>query len=189
MVQQLSTVLYVILLFINTFILCPTIFSMGIMYEHSMNVDEVMLRLDLLKRNRSSIYEQIILNCSELINQYPEFGVPPRIDLCKGYYTALKLGKLVLLLSALYNIYLFHLLFGLSLLIIIIMGFLSTIVYYTDITANGLPVLLLGLMILVCNYFIIVIHEHLSLNFYNRTNGQNLKIKSCLSTDNDKYTW
>ncbi|CAM4928550.1 unnamed protein product [Rotaria socialis] len=152
---------------VNGLISIPAMFSMGMFYEHSREVDQAILRLNSLKRNRSNVFQYIMLNCSELVHEYPEFGASPQVDLCEGYGLAVKLGKLAVLSSVLYNIYLFYILYDLSLLLVIIIGIsfaFSVIATFVDDTWF-LP--LLESILILTGYFIIV--GHLFRNFNDQT--------------------
>jgi hypothetical protein len=71
MVEQLSTGYYMILMSINTLILIPAIFSLGIFFEQSNRIQEDPIHLKMFKENQSKIYEYVITHCSQLLHYYP----------------------------------------------------------------------------------------------------------------------
>jgi hypothetical protein len=111
MVEQLSAGYYMILMSINTLILIPVMFSIGIFFQKLREIQETIFPLKLLGKNESKIFENVLANCLQLEDKYPEFDVLPRIDICQGYNFALKLFKLGLISSILYNIYLLNFLY------------------------------------------------------------------------------
>jgi hypothetical protein len=131
MSQRLSTGSYIILIMVNAFIAVMALFSMGIFYGHSQQLDWAMLRLDSSKRNRSKILEYIRSNCSQLIVEYSEFYTFSKAELCDAYGFSVKLGKIVVVLSTLYDMYLLYGLYNVHRLVIIIM---STFVSYINFT-------------------------------------------------------
>ncbi|CAF3200457.1 unnamed protein product [Rotaria socialis] len=177
MAKRLSTKFYIILILVNGLISIPAMFSMGMFYEHSREVDQAILRLNSLKRNRSNVFQYIMLNCSELVHEYPEFGASPQVDLCEGYGLAVKLGKLAVLSSVLYNIYLFYILYDLSLLLVIIIGIsfaFSVIATFVDDTWF-LP--LLESILILTGYFIIVGHLFRNFNDHTQKNHSDSRIR------------
>ncbi len=88
MTEPLPVTSYVMLILVNTVILVPAIFSMGMLYQHSTEVDKSMRQLDAFKRNRFEIYRYGTLNCSQLLIEYPEFILFVQLDLYKTYMLA-----------------------------------------------------------------------------------------------------
>lgn len=86
MFQQLSSLTYLSLTMINTIIGIIGTFSLGL------------------------IHDQSKLNCPFIIFDYPG-NVSLQMDHCHLYESSLKLIKLVIILSACYNVYLIHIFF------------------------------------------------------------------------------
>ena len=104
MSKILSTLTYMLLLTINTPFIFITGFSIGIFWAHSEEFEKALLRLDLIKQNRTKLWEHIKLNCSTLLIEYPEFDTFPKVNLCYGYHLAMSLGKLMIVFSTFYNV-------------------------------------------------------------------------------------
>ncbi|CAF4890676.1 unnamed protein product [Rotaria socialis] len=133
-------------------------YSLGVFHRHSKQIDEAMLRLDLRKQNRSKILENVKSNCSQLIVEYPEFNVYPQINLCSDYDLSSKLVKLTIILSTLYNIYLFYMLYRSILLSIIIMGISSTFLFNMNFFNNGQILHFLDVTLVFIGFVLIVGH-------------------------------
>ncbi len=180
MSKQLSGGLYFTLLFVNMFIAYMTAFSMGLLHQHSMNLDEAILRLKPFQQNRSNIMQQIRSNCSHLNIEYPEFDTPPKVELCDDYGLSIKLGKLVVILSSLYDAYLFYDLFSAHRSAITIVGIMPIFLLYTNCTNNEY-VLVLSELILFMLGFVMIIGHYLSSDSDNYSKEQCLKRNNGLS--------
>jgi hypothetical protein len=197
MSQQLSRGSYAILLWVNMLLVMMAAYSVGRFYAHSKNLDYAMLRLDLCKQNRSKILEYMRSNCSQLIVEYPEFYISPHVKLCEVYGFSLKLGKVVVVLSILYDIYLLHRLFGLPPLPLIIMGAISTFLFYITFTNNEciLQILesfliVLGCIMIPVQYSFPTFDEHVKqwLNLNNwLSKNKNSHIYDCIHKEKNKH--
>ncbi|CAF2105310.1 unnamed protein product [Rotaria magnacalcarata] len=188
MSQRLSTGSYIILIMINISIALGAVLSMGIFHGHSQQLDWAMLRLDSFKQNRSKIFEYIRSNCSQLIVEYPEFYTFPQAELCDRYGFSLKLGKTVVVLSILYDIYLLNGLYNAHRLVIIIMGIMSTLVFYINVISDEWTVELLG-SILTLLGFIMIIGQYLFPNFDEHVKKQWLKLNNRLSKNKNRHIY
>ncbi|CAF3410651.1 unnamed protein product, partial [Rotaria socialis] len=158
MFKKLSISSYFILVMIGTIIGLIVSYSLGVFHRHSKQIDEAMLRLDLRKQNRLKILENVKSNCSQLIVEYPEFNVYPQINLCSDYDLSSKLVKLTIILSTLYNIYLFYMLYRSILLSIIIMGISSTFLFNMNFFNNGQILHFLDVTLVFIGFVLIVGH-------------------------------
>ncbi len=171
MPRRLSTDLYLFtfLLMVNTFIGSIASYSWGLFNGHLKQLDKAMLRLDSFKQNRSIILEYIKLNCSQLIIEYPEFYMDPKIDLCSRYDLSLKLINFAIILSTSFTGYLLYALFDSFLLSSIIIG-ISLIFLFTcstNFSNDGQTVYILEL-ILVFIDFAIMLGDASSVNSNNQ---------------------
>lgn len=130
MSKTLSDSTYIYLLMINIPLAALTGFTVGTFLGHSENLDTALLRLDLTKQNRSKIFEYIKSNCSQLMIEYPEFDTFPKVELCHGYHLGMNFGKLVIVFSTFYNVYLLYRLYSVHRLSTVIIGILSTFLLY-----------------------------------------------------------
>ncbi|CAF1933452.1 unnamed protein product [Rotaria magnacalcarata] len=158
MFKKFSISSYFILVMIGTIIGLIASYSLGVFHRHSKQINEAMLRLDLRKQNRSKILENVKSNCSQLIVEYPEFNVYPQINLCSDYDLSSKLVKLTIILSKLYNIYLFYMLYRSILLSIIIMGISSTFLFNMNFFNNGQILHFLDVTLVFIGFVLIVGH-------------------------------
>jgi hypothetical protein len=157
MSKQLSRGSFAIIIWINMLLGFMAAYSIGIFYGHSKNLDYVMLHLDSYKQNRSKILEYIRSNCSQLIIEYPEFDIFSQVDLCKSYGFSLKLGKVVVVLSILYDTYLLHGLFGSPPLPLITMGVTPTFLFYTTFRNNEWTLQMLESFLIVLGFIMITV--------------------------------
>ncbi len=153
---------------------------MGMLYQHSNEVDKVILQLDVYKRNRSEIYRYITLNCSQLLIEYPEFMIFSQVDLCQSYYFALTLGKMMLLSSILYYIYLLYFLYNPSVLLLISTGISSAFPFLSSFINNVFIFPLFESTVILTGYIVIVVHSLLP-NFNDRMT------KTCSSKDKTEH--
>ncbi|CAF2655227.1 unnamed protein product [Rotaria sp. Silwood2] len=156
------------------------LFSIGIFYGHSQQLDWAMLRFDPIKQNKSKIFEYIRSNCSQLINEYPEFSTFPKVELCHHYSFSLKLGKIVVILTILYDIYLLYGLYNAYRLAIIVMGIMLTFIFYINFINNEWTLQLLE-CILILFGFVMIIGQYLLPNFDEYLKNQWLKFNNWLS--------
>jgi hypothetical protein len=188
MPKQLSAGLYTILLLVNTLIVAMSSFSMGRLHRHSINLDEAILRLKPFQQNRSKILQQIRSNCSHLTIEYPEFDTAPKIELCDDYGLSIKLGKLVVILSSLYNAYLFYDLYDAHRSAITIVGIMSIFLFYVNCTNNEYVLLLLESILIVLGFLIIIGH-YLLPDFDNYLKKQWLKLNNWLSKNKNDHIY
>jgi len=158
MVEQLSTGYYMILMSINTLILIPAIFSIGLFFQKSRQIQETIFRLKFLGKKESKILENILANCVQLEDDYSEFDALPRIDLCQGYSLALKLFKLGLMSSILYNIYLLNFLYDRFRLLISIICISLAVPFVLNLTNNTWMMDLFELTLIFLAYSMIISH-------------------------------
>ncbi|CAF3944975.1 unnamed protein product [Rotaria sp. Silwood1] len=159
MSQRLPTDSYMILLYINILLLAMGSLSIGIFLGHSNQLDWAMMRLDAFKQNRSKILEYIRSDCSQLIVEYPEFYTYPEAELCVTYGFSLKLGKLVVILSILYNTYLLYRLFDLPPLPLIVSGVTLTFLFYITFTNNEWTLQALESILILLGFIMISGHN------------------------------
>jgi len=160
--------------------------SIGIFYGHSNQLDWAMLRLDPFKQNRSKVLEYIRSNCSQLVVEYPEFYTFPEAELCETYGFSLKLGKVVVVLSILYNTYILYRLFGLPRLPLIIMGVTSTFLFYTTFTNNERTLQSL-VSVLILLDFVMISGHNLFPNFDEHVKKQWLNLNNWLSKNKNGH--
>jgi hypothetical protein len=86
------------------------------------------------------------------------------IDLCSRYDLSLKLVRLAIILSILYNIYLPYVLFGSTLLPTILMGISSTLLYNINFSNDGETLHILEIILCSIGFVMLVIHAFLSAN-------------------------
>ncbi len=147
-----------ILMSINTLILIPVMFSIGMSFEKSRQIQETIFRLKLFGKNESKIFENILAKCLQLEDNYSEFDALPRIDLCQGYNLALKLFKLGLISSILYNIYLLNFLYDRFRLLISIICISLAVPFVLNLTNNTWMMDLLELTLIFLAYSMIISH-------------------------------
>jgi hypothetical protein len=188
MPKQLSTGLYFILLFVNIFIRFIASFYTGALHRHSINLDGAILRLKPFQQNRSKILQLIRSNCSHLTIEYPEFDTASQIELCDGYGLSIKLGKLVVILSSLYNAYLFNDLYSAHRSAIAMVGIMSTLLFYINCINNEYVLLLLELISILLGFLIIIGH-YLSSDFDNYLSKQWLKLNNWLSKNKNDHIY
>ncbi|CAF3985166.1 unnamed protein product [Rotaria sp. Silwood1] len=179
MSERLSTVSYLILILVNILIALMALFSIGIFDGHSQQLDWAMLHLDPIKQNKSKIFEYIRSNCSQLINEYPEFSTFPKVALCDHYSFSVKLGKIVVILSILYDIYLLYGLYNVYRLAIIVTGIMSTFIFYINFINNEWTLQLLECILILLG-FVMIIGQYLLPNFDEYVKNQWLKFNNWL---------
>ncbi len=113
---------------------------------------------DAFKRNLFKIYRYVTLNCSQLLIEYPEFMLFVQLDLCKTYNESLILGKLSLFLSTLFNTYLPYGLYRPPVLPIIVTGFTTGALFYTNFTDDQWRISIIESISIFAGYSIIVGH-------------------------------
>lgn len=119
------------------------------------------MRLDSFKQNRSTILADIQFNCSQLIVKYPEFDIYPQIDLCHGYDLPMKLVSISIILSTLYIIYLFYVLYDSTILSAMIMGIPLSLLFNSKFS-NDRQIFYLVNTTLILIGFIMIISHYLS---------------------------
>ncbi|CAF1445971.1 unnamed protein product, partial [Rotaria sordida] len=98
-------------------------------------------------------------DCSQLIVEYPEFYTYPEAELCVTYGFSLKLGKLVVILSILYNAYLLYRLFDLPPLPLIVSGVTLTFLFYITFTNNEWTLQALESILILLGFIMISGHN------------------------------
>jgi hypothetical protein len=132
--------------------------------------------------------QQIRSNCSHLNIEYPEFDTPPKVELCDDYGLSIKLGKLVVILSSLYNVYLFYDLYDAHRSAITIVGIMSIFLFYVNCTNNEYVLLLLESILIVLGFLIIIGH-YLLPDFDNYLKKQWLKLNNWLSKNKNDHIY
>lgn len=158
MVRQLSTGYYMILVLIDALIVIPVLFPMGIFFQKSREAEETISHLKSSDKNESKIFENILANCWQLEDNYSEFHAFSLIDLCQGYNFALKLFKLGLISSILYNIFLLNFLYNRLRGPISIICILLVVLFVLNLRTNTWMMNLFGLSFILLAYSMIFIH-------------------------------
>ncbi|CAF3672808.1 unnamed protein product [Rotaria socialis] len=161
---------------VNGLISIPAMFSMGMFYEHSINVSQAVVNFNSFKRNRSNIFQYIMVNCSQLLHEYPQFYIFPHVDLCTNYNLSLMIGKMAVLLSTLFNTYLPYGLYGPPLIPVIIMAVASSLLFYTNFTNNEWDIAVLESLSIVAGYLLIIFHYAFP-NFDQRLSAIYIQVK------------
>ncbi len=170
---------------INTLILIPAIFSMGIFFEQSKRIQEDPIHLKMFKENQSKIYEYVMTHCSQLLHYYPEFEIFAKVNVCVNFNLSLKIGKVVLLLSTLFNTCIPYGLYGPPLLPVIITGITSGILFYTNFTDSEWRISVLESFSILSGYSIIFCH-YLFPGFDEYWTKKLLKRRRSSSRDNNQ---
>ncbi|CAF1648798.1 unnamed protein product [Didymodactylos carnosus] len=141
-----------------------------------------MLRADKFNRNRSKIFQYTESNCSKIFDEYPEFDIFLQIELCQNYDMSLKIGKIVVMLSSLYDTYLPYGLYGPPLLPVIIMGITSFFLFYANLINDQWTMQILELTLIIAG-FGMIIGQYVVPNFDTYLKNKYLKVKRWLLND------
>lgn len=146
------------LMAINTLILVPVIFSMGMFFQQTREIQMDLIRLKRFKENQSKIFHYVLNHCFQWIEQYLEFEIFEKIDVCANFDLSLKMGKVALLLSTLFNTCVPYGLYGPPLLPVIITGTTSSIIFYTNFTDSEWQISLVESLSILAGYLLIAGH-------------------------------
>ncbi|CAF3616573.1 unnamed protein product [Rotaria socialis] len=110
--------------------------------------------------------QKILSNCSQLIIDYPESDIFLHIELCENYSFALKLGKVVAALLILCYSYLLNVFYGSILVSNIMMGLMSTFIFYFTndqwtMTVSQSILVLMSVVIIAGHCLLPKLDEHL----------------------------
>jgi hypothetical protein len=142
----------------NGFIGLIISYSLGLHHGYLEQLNKAILRLDPSKQNRSTILAYIQFNCSQLIVKYPEFDIYPQIDLCNGYDLPMKLVKISIILSTLYIIFLFYLLYDSAILSAMIMGISLSLLFNSNFSNDRQILYLVNITLILIGFVIIISH-------------------------------
>ncbi|CAF1659272.1 unnamed protein product [Rotaria magnacalcarata] len=112
MVIELSSLIYVILVLVNSIIGFLACYSIGNTNRINTETNKTMVNMKKLNGNKVNIYFYIQNNCSQLLKLYPEFEDFPKLELCKSQENSIILGKVAILLSVVYDSFLPYALYG-----------------------------------------------------------------------------
>ncbi|CAF1233394.1 unnamed protein product [Rotaria magnacalcarata] len=166
MSKQLSSSAYLRFAFVHIFISSLAFILIGFLYAKSVQLEDVMVHLNSNEYDRSKKIQKILSNCSQLIIDYPESDIFLHIKLCENYSFALKLGKLVATLLILYYSYLLNVFYGSILVPTIMMGLMSTFIFYFTndqwtMTVSQAILVLMGVVIIVGHCLLPKLDEYL----------------------------
>ncbi|CAF3598975.1 unnamed protein product [Rotaria socialis] len=112
----------------------------------------------------------------------PQFDISLQLELCQIYDKSLKISKIAVLLSTLYNIYFPYVLYRSSILPVIMMAIVSSVLFFTNWTRDSFSVQVIGASLVTVG-FLMIIGQYVLPNLDVHLSNLTSKIRRWFSND------
>ncbi|CAM4819771.1 unnamed protein product [Rotaria magnacalcarata] len=154
--QKFSAPTYLALVMLNSIIGFLACYSMGMSERANTKLDKLVLNMNMLNFNETKIYFYVQMNCSKLLELYPEFHDFYNLKICQSQEYVMTLGKFSILLSTLYNTYLSYALYGPPAFPVILMILTSLVLSYTSLIKDEWTIKLFELASIMAGFMMII---------------------------------
>lgn len=190
MPKQIHSLIYILLVLINSFIGFLAMYSMGQSGRQTAKEEKVIWSIKTLNLNKEKNYSYIEINCSELMYFYHEFYEFSNVQICPMKEGPMKLAKISILLSTLFNSILPYALYGPPLMPVIIITIISPILWYTNFTEDEWTIKLMESTSILAGYAMIVgqcVIAHFGNSFTCRRGKSKPLLLAINTSDNHEY--